>query len=254
MAGYSALAFGRDLLRTGQLDLWSLQPELFALRLDSSRDSVSRYSALLSVLGGLLVGAREDELFELGERLFESDYQDRLHPEAFVLVESHRSRGHALVIASAATIYQARPIARAFGISDVLCSRFETFAGRLTGTVAEACWAEGKLAAVERFTQRRGIDLQDCFVYSDGFEDVPVLEACGHPSPTNPDDRLAEHAAARGWEPLRFGQVSAPTAWEVVRPMMKARKRPTLREQIDRFVDRSIRLGYRTAHWIRRSL
>lgn len=260
IAGFSALAFARDLLRSGRVDLWALQPELAGAfqnvpgRSAGGAPAAPTYDKLMTVLGGLLVGLRESLLVELGERLLESDYRARLHPEAFEAVASHRARGHTLVLASAATAWQAEPIARAFGIEHVLCTRFETLAGRLTGEVAEACWGEGKLRAVRAFARERGLHLDDAYFYSDGIEDLPVLEEVGHPRPTNADDRLAEAAAERGWQVARFDQLAEPGLWELARPLARRRPVPDWRERVQRAVDDQIRMGFRTAHWLRRSM
>ena len=65
-------------------------------------------------------------------------------------------------------------------------------------------WNSGKLEAVRSWARDRGIDLQDCYAYSDSFYDVPLLSAVGHPTAVNPDPRLAVLAAARRWPVLHF--------------------------------------------------
>lgn len=254
VAGYTSIAFGRDLLRSGQLDLWAVQPELgMALRSGEDGD-LGRYDRLMSVLASLMVGVKESRLRRIGAELFESEYERRLHPEGFELVERHRKHGHSLVLASAATAYQVEPIARALGISDVVCTRFATLGGRLSGDIERACWGEGKLDAVRAMASRRRFSLSDSFFYTDGVEDLPLLEAVGHPRPTNADASLARIARERGWRQQVFDDRSAPTAWELVRPLLDRRPRRGWRERLDQAVDEPIRSGYRAAHWLRRSL
>ncbi|MGD9528382.1 MAG: HAD family hydrolase, partial [Pseudonocardia sp.] len=48
-------------------------------------------------------GRSEDELGELGERLFVQGIARSLYPEAWRLVEAHRRAGHTVVLASSAT-------------------------------------------------------------------------------------------------------------------------------------------------------
>ncbi len=253
IAGFSALAFGRDLVRSGHLQWWMLQREITDAARSMREESGDGYSQAMAVLASLLLGLRETILVEIGQSLFENEYESRLHPEAFEFIEAHRARGHTLVIASAATAYQTQPIANAFSVSDVLCTRFETFAGRLTGGIESACWGVGKLRAAQTFADSRNIDLEKSFFYSDGSEDLPLLEAVGHPRPTNPDEALEAAAATHGWDVLRFGERVAPTVWELARPLFEAQPRRSVREEFDRAFDQPIRMGYRIAHWMRRA-
>ena len=92
IAGYSALAFGRDLVRSGHLHWWMLQSELFEAANAMREKSGDGYTAAMSVLGSLLVGVREAALVEIGESLFEKEYERRLHPEAFELIEAMAPR------------------------------------------------------------------------------------------------------------------------------------------------------------------
>ena len=66
-------------------------------------------------------GRSEDELAELGERLFVQAISGSLFPEAWRLVEAHQRAGHTLVLASSATRFQVEPTARAMGVSHISC-------------------------------------------------------------------------------------------------------------------------------------
>ena len=48
------------------------------------------------------------------------------------------------------------------------------------------------------------LDLAASHGYANGDEDVPFLQAVGHPHPVNPQKRLAREASARGWPVLNF--------------------------------------------------
>ncbi len=70
-------------------------------------------------------GRSEDELVELGERLFVQGIAGSLYPEAWRLVEAHRRAGHTVVLASSATRFQVEPAARAMGVEHVLVTPVE---------------------------------------------------------------------------------------------------------------------------------
>ena len=51
-----------------------------------------------------------------------------------------------------------------------------------------------------------GLDLGQCYAYSDSASDLPMLQAVGHPVAVNPDARLARHARSNGWPIVHFSQ------------------------------------------------
>jgi putative phosphoserine phosphatase/1-acylglycerol-3-phosphate O-acyltransferase len=100
---------------------------------------------------------------------------------------------------------QVQPMASELGIEHVLCTELETEQGALTGQIAgRPPWGEGKRAAVTQFAKRERIPLKNCHAYANGNEDVPFLDAVGHPHPINPGSDLARHASERGWRVVRF--------------------------------------------------
>ncbi|HTK67976.1 MAG TPA: HAD-IB family hydrolase [Pseudonocardia sp.] len=153
-------------------------------------------------------GRTEDDLLELGERLFAQGVAGNLFHQAWRLVKAHQKQGHTVLIATSATELQVAPLARELGVEHVLCTRLATEGGVLTGAVeGRPPWGDGKVAAVEGFAEEHGLDLAFSHGYANGDEDLPLLEAVGHPHPVNPSDELAAIAAERGWPVLRFRRV-----------------------------------------------
>jgi putative phosphoserine phosphatase / 1-acylglycerol-3-phosphate O-acyltransferase len=151
------------------------------------------------------VGRTDDELLELGEQLFTQEIAGALFHGTWRLVRAHQNKGHTVVIATSATRMQVQPMASELGIEHVLCTELETEQGVLTGHIAgRPPWGEGKRAAVTQFARRERIPLKNCHAYANGNEDVPFLDAVGHPHPINPGSDLARHAGERGWRVVRF--------------------------------------------------
>jgi len=151
------------------------------------------------------VGRTDDELMEVGEQLFTEEVAGALFYDAWRLVRAHQNRGHTVVIATSATRLQVAPMARELGIEHLLCSELETEGGVLTGGISGRLpWGEGKLAAVREFARRQRIPLKNSHAYANGDEDVPLLDAVGHPHPVNPAPALARHAHQSGWQAVRF--------------------------------------------------
>jgi phosphoserine phosphatase len=77
------------------------------------------------------------------------------------------------------------------------------YTGRLAGPF---CYGPGKVVAMAEIARWDGLDLTQCYAYSDSSSDLPMLEAVGHPVAVNPDGRLERHARSHGWPIVIFSQ------------------------------------------------
>jgi putative phosphoserine phosphatase/1-acylglycerol-3-phosphate O-acyltransferase len=215
--GFSAAAFYRHRIRSREIGPLELARTLLA----SARGigGGEDFENFLKMALGAWEGRTEEELEELGEDLFKHEIAGRLHWEVWQLAEAHRLRGHRVVLASSATRFQVDPMARELGAEAVLCTPVETVDGVLTGrTAGPALWGERKARAMQALVEEHGLDVDDCFAYSNGTEDVPFLEAAGRPVCVDPEPGLAEEAERRGWPVLRCApRPSRPGVREVVR-------------------------------------
>jgi len=201
--GYTAEVVFRDRLR--RLDVGPAEFGRTAVAALDMRFRGAPLDALVGVAFEALAGRMEDELNELGERIFRQDVAGRIYPQARQLVHAHRKAGHRLVLATSATSFQADPVAADMGFDAVLCTRPKVQAGMLTGEVdGDILWGPGKARAVASYARREGIRLADSFAYSNGTEDVPLLMEVGHPRPLNPEPGLADAAHMRGWPVVRL--------------------------------------------------
>jgi putative phosphoserine phosphatase/1-acylglycerol-3-phosphate O-acyltransferase len=216
VAGYSVFAFLREKMLGGDMS---------ALELGNTLAAVTQYATgridfqdLVATGARFATGLSEELYGRLGEQLFEKHLARRVYPEIRELIRAHRNRGHTVGIVSSATIYQVGPAARELGVDHVLCTRFEVRKGVFTGAVeSPVCFGPGKRAAAEALAARRGIDLAKSFFYSDGHEDLPLLERVGKPRPVNPQPALQSLAQVRGWPVLRFTSRSAPGVLDYAR-------------------------------------
>jgi putative phosphoserine phosphatase/1-acylglycerol-3-phosphate O-acyltransferase len=216
VAGYSVFAFLREKMLGG---------EMSALELGSTVAAVTQYATgridfqdLVATGARFAAGLSEERYGRLGEQLFEKHLARRIYPEIRELIRAHGSRGHTIVIVSSATMYQIGPAARELGVDHILCTRFEVRKGVFTGAVeSPVCFGPGKRAAAEALAARRGIDLAKTYFYSDGHEDLPLLERVGKPRPVNPQPALQSLAQVRGWPVLRFASRSAPGVLDYAR-------------------------------------
>jgi putative phosphoserine phosphatase / 1-acylglycerol-3-phosphate O-acyltransferase len=215
LSGYSGMVLAADRLRRRQLGVGDVvRPARAGLEVGLGRGDFA------DVIGAGWRGVDDDELEELGERLFVQRLARRIFPEARALVAAHQRKGHTVVLASSATRYQAEPVARDLGIEHVLCTRLEVENGLVTGRVLEPrMWGEGKADTVQKFAAEHGVDLAWSYAYADGGEDVALLESVGKPRPTNPGRGLARTSRERGWPVRRFPGAERPRGGAVARTL-----------------------------------
>jgi putative phosphoserine phosphatase/1-acylglycerol-3-phosphate O-acyltransferase len=191
-------------------------------------DMVTRY--LLNVSGfeealvtavGNLKGMPERELVELGEKVTRDHLAAEIFPEVRAMIAAHEQQGHTVVIVSSATRYQIEPIARILGVEHILCTELELQDGRLTGRVrGEPCFGDNKLLAARDFARKQRIRLFRSYFYANGIEDLPLLEAVGHPVTVNPDGKLAAVTRENGWRAVHLESRGTVGVGDVVRSLL----------------------------------
>ncbi|MFD4368141.1 HAD-IB family hydrolase [Rhodococcus sp. NPDC058521] len=201
--GYSASVVYRDRLRRFDLGAAELMRTTGAAM--DTRLRGADVGKLMGIAVRSLSGRLDDDLLEWGERLFRQEIAGMIYPEVRGLLAAHRRAGHRVVMATSATPYQALSVARDLDIDDVLCTRPEVVDGMLTGRLSgPPLWGPAKADAVSSYLSEHDAVARRAFAYSNGFEDVPMLESVGHPVALNPDRRLTQRAKTRGWSVVRL--------------------------------------------------
>lgn len=214
--GYSIASMFLELVTSGKLAPQDAIAQFFQLM--GHGIGGTAYSTLLEESAESLAGVAAADFEEVGEAVFEKYLAGAVYPESRRLIREHQRQGHTVAIVSSATGYQVDPIARELGIEHVMCNHFEIENGEFTGEVREpVVFAEGKRDAAEAFAASIGSDLDQSFFYSDGNEDVPLLEAVAYPRPLNPDSKLEQTARIRNWPIRRFDSRGFPGLREFIR-------------------------------------
>lgn len=119
------------------------------------------------------------------------------------LVRRHLEQGDVCVIITATNSFVTAPIAKEFGIDNLIATEPEHVNGEFTGNVADVpCFREGKITRLNNWLDARGWTLDsfsDSTFYSDSLNDLPLLCAVKHPVAANPDDTLRKHAERHHW-------------------------------------------------------
>jgi HAD superfamily hydrolase (TIGR01490 family) len=124
-----------------------------------------------------------------------------MREKARALVARHR--GDLRVVITATNSFVTAPIAREFGIADLIATEPEQRNGEFSGAVSGIpCFREGKVARLEEWLAGRGKSLAafaESWFYSDSLNDLPLLERVSHPVAVDPDATLRAHAERNGW-------------------------------------------------------
>ena len=155
---------------------------------------------------GAVKGVRLDDLVALNADIVPK-LMAMVRPEAARLLEQHRHAGRATYIVSASPVELVEPLAKALGMTAGIGTRSAIVDGVYTGELAGPfCYGPGKVEAISELARWEGLDLGQCWAYSDSASDLPMLEAVGHPVAVNPDSKLERFAGQRGWPVVVFSK------------------------------------------------
>ena len=125
-------------------------------------------------------------------------------------MQNHQRAGEQVIIVTATNSFVTRPIARAFGVDELIAVELERDSapggsGWYTGAIAGVpSFREGKVTRVAQWLQARGLGWESVHTtfYSDSINDLALLEKATVPVATNPDANLRAIAQQRGWRIL----------------------------------------------------
>ena len=145
-------------------------------------------------------GESEDRLRYLSEELFDNILKPSIFPGAYELIENSKRLGLRQVLVTGAIDFTVIPLARHLGLDDWVCNRLEFVDGKATGRLLPPVMAAATKASWMRvYAEREGLNLSDCYSYSDSMSDLPMLSVVGHPAAVNPDYRLRNTALQHDW-------------------------------------------------------
>ena len=122
-------------------------------------------------------------------------------PSGLDLIESHRKKGHYLLLITATLEFITAPIAELLGIPHLIAPVPESINGIYTGKLAGVpSFREGKLIRLNQWLDKNLYSLEESYFYTDSFNDLPLLEAVGIPVVVDPDDKLLAVARERDWQ------------------------------------------------------
>lgn len=195
--------WGQFLVRIGAVDA-----DEFAKR---NADFYAQYEAgtldpveYLEFALGTLAQFPRKQLDEWHLQFMDEVIRPGIRPVAKDLVKRHQDAGDQVAIITATNKFVTAPIARVFGVDNLIAAEPETNAdGEITGKLLGIPTSgPGKVVHTNRWLESQGKSLgsfERSYFYSDSQNDIPLLSAVTHPVATNPNALLKAHAQAQGW-------------------------------------------------------
>ena len=120
-------------------------------------------------------------------------------------INRHKERGDTVLVMTASNSFVTAPIAKKYGINQLLATEPEIKAGRFTGGVSGIpCFQSGKVDKLLPWLQKNEETLTGSTFYSDSHNDLPLLELVDKPVAVDADKILTKIAEKKGWEILNW--------------------------------------------------
>lgn len=200
LAGDSDYLWGKFLVEKGEVDGESYEKTNQKFYDDYKAGQLDIFEFLSFSLEPL-TRLSNDRLASLHSQYMKEVIEPLITPEALELVDQHRRKGDTLMIITATNRFITEPIARAFGIEELLATDPEVIEGRYTGKVSGVpCYQEGKVVRLNDWLNEKNIDLTNSWFYSDSHNDLPLLNKVTNPVAVSPDEILRAEAVKKGWK------------------------------------------------------
>ena len=201
LAGDSDYEWGQFLIDKGVLDRSSHEDKNKAFYKAYNEGNLDINTFLSYQLGNLAAHSRQ-QLDEWLREFIPKKIYPLINPTARELVNSHSKDIRVMVTATNSFI--TRPIAREFGIDNLIATDPEVVRGEFSGLVqGTPAFREGKVDRLQAWLVENNYDLSNftaSWFYSDSANDLPLLSLVTNPVAVDPDTNLREHASVHGWK------------------------------------------------------
>jgi len=141
-----------------------------------------------------------EQLFKWRNQFIEEVIKPVQLKPAIRLVNKHRYKGDTVMIITATNRFVTEPIAKLFGIDNLLATTPEFIEDSFTGEFEGIpCFQEGKVELLQEWLKNSSETLENSWFYSDSHNDLPLLELVDNPVAVDPDDKLRQYAEQKDW-------------------------------------------------------
>ena len=189
--------YNRGFFTKRDIGAWVLANIRFRMTGTEKSEVIRRFQkAATDFIGGHDV----KEIRIIGEQIYSEFVSPSIWEGTIELAKEHLSSGDEVWLVTASPEDFANLIAERLGFTGAIGTKAEIKDGKYTGNLnGKLLHGKEKAIAITELTKARGINLKDCFAYSDSHNDLPLLSAVGHPRAINPDAKLRIIAFAQSW-------------------------------------------------------
>ena len=169
----------------------------FRLTGKEKKEEIQRFQdAATDFIGGHNVA----DIQAIAEEIYDEFVSPAMWQGTIDIAQTHIANGDEVYLVTAAPEDMATLIAKMLGLTGAIGSKAEiknnVYTGKMNGPLLHG---KEKAIAIIDLATTTGLDLKNCFAYSDSNNDLPLLQSVGHPSVINPDALLGLRAMAEGW-------------------------------------------------------
>jgi HAD superfamily hydrolase (TIGR01490 family) len=169
----------------------------FRLTGKENKEEIARYQKSAT---DFIAGHNVKEIEAIAQEIYDEYVSPAMWQGTIDIAQKHLSNNEEVWLVTAAPEDMAVLIAKRLGFTGALGSRAQIQDGKYTGELLGALLhGKEKALAVQELAKRNGLNLPECYAYSDSNNDLPLLQCVGHPSAINPDAILGLRAMAEGW-------------------------------------------------------
>jgi HAD superfamily hydrolase (TIGR01490 family) len=131
---------------------------------------------------------------DLSQEFFEKILKKKINKNALRNINEHKNNRHKIVLSTASLDFIIRPLADYLG-ADLISTKTEIknnfYSGKLIGKV---CYGKNKAKKVNEYSNKKNIDLDTSYAYSDHVSDIEFLKEIGNSYLVNPNKKLKKIA------------------------------------------------------------
>lgn len=189
--------YNRGFFTKKDIGAWVLANIRFQMTGTEKKEVIQRFQkAATDFIGGHDV----KEIRAIGEEIYNEFVSPSIWQGTISIAQEHLQAGDEVWLVTASPEDFAHLIASKLGFTGAIGTKAEIKDGKYTGElIGNLLHGREKAKAVTEIAQARGIDLKDCFAYSDSHNDLPLLNTVGNPRAINPDAKLRIIAFSSGW-------------------------------------------------------
>ena len=189
--------YNRGFFTKRDIGAWVLANIRFRMTGTEKSEVISRFQKAAT---DFIRGHDVKEIRIIGEQIYSEFVSPSIWQGTIELAKEHLSSGDEVWLVTASPEDFANLIAERLGFTGAIGTKAEIKDGKYTGNLnGKLLHGKEKAIAITELTKERGINLKDCFAYSDSHNDLPLLSAVGHPRAINPDAKLRIIAFAQSW-------------------------------------------------------